>query len=517
MSVRLSLSLDELEHYASILGTKVLHDVSDGSFIPHALMLEWCEQHEDTIVLQKGDILTSNPSGEEVYQCQQYMAMNDIQINDVYPTTDAIINFLRNKFIRSQDNATETITDSHLQLRALIYSAVKNGASDIHLIITPALEQTIVKLRINGYLRVYAKWTDKMGIKIHSVAYNHLSSNKQDAFSLMLPQDMSFTEHFDGLSVRIRSSNIGTKNNGCKIVYRLLSIGNEGAPALHSLGYLPWQIALLQEVRNLSNGLVLICGETGSGKTTTLASIMSGLDHSLSAYSIEDPVEKYIDNVDQCPVDTRSEKRNFAYYLRALLRADPDVIMVGEIRDHETAEVAVQGSLTGHLILSTIHTKRAVNAVMRLHHLGIAPNQLATPDLLRIIVAQRLYPILCENCARTLTKQEKARLQSRYSADQMRSLKTFEYDSSCRTCSGTGIQGRRVFAEIIKVDRKSREFIADMNIRGWEKYLLSKGFVPMDELIHRSILSGEIDVFSLRAAEPIENDEYSYDTQLEDQ
>lgn len=510
MKAHLSLSLHELEQFAKILGTKVLHDMSKEKIIPHPQMIEWCYQHHDTIVLQNGDILTSNPNGEELYQCQQYMALLNIVLGDIYPAADPTINYLRNKFIYPSANNNEIISDSHLQLRSLIYSAVKNGASDIHLVIMPNLEQTIVKFRINGYLRVYAKWTDKMGIKIHSVAYNHLSTNKQDAFSLVLPQDMSFTEHFDGLSVRIRSSNIGIKNGGCKVVYRLLSIGSDHTPPLEILGYLPWQIELLKQIRTLNNGLVLICGETGSGKTTTLASIMTGLDRSLSIYSVEDPVEKYIENVDQCSVDTRSEKRNFAYYLRALLRADPDVIMVGEIRDHETAEVAVQGALTGHLILSTIHTKRAVNAVMRLHHLGISPNQLATPDLLRMIVAQRLYPILCEKCARPLTEAEIQILQNRFESTEFEHIRTHEPNPHCDTCKGTGIKGRKVYAEIIKVDRKGREYIAQMDIQGWEQYLFSKGLITMDELIHRSILQGEIDVFALKAAEPLEKEQYQY-------
>ncbi len=510
-TAQLSLSLSELEHYAELLDTTVLQDANNPTFILHKKMQDWCYQHTYTVVLSNGDVLVSNPSSSELNHCQQYMSLSGIQLNKIYVTTDAVINYIKNKSIQEKNNKENTISDSHLQLRALIYSAINSGASDIHLVIMPSQEQTIVKFRVNGYLKIYARWTHEVGIKIHSVAYNYLSTNKQDAFSMILPQDMSFTEKFDnGLRVRIRSSNIGIKNGGCKVVYRLLSIGNEDTPDIEELGYTDSQVQLLKDIRYISNGLVLFCGETGSGKTTSLASVLSRMDSSLSVYSVEDPVEKYIDNVDQCPVDTRIEKKNFAHYLRALLRADPDVIMVGEIRDSETAEVAVQAGLTGHLILSTIHTKHAINAVMRLNDLGVSASHIASPGLLRMIVAQRLYPTICPDCARNLTSEEKSILKNQYTKEEKITLKTVTYNPSCDRCKGSGASGRRVFAEIINIDQKSREFIFNLDIHGWEQHLLSNGFVTMNERVKNSIISGEIDVFSLKASEPIEVESYDY-------
>lgn len=512
MATQLSLSLHQLENYAQVLGTAVIQDVADVQYTLHHKMVEWCLNHQGVVVLENGDILSANPAGNDVYECQRHLAHHGLVCGDIFPATDNVINALLNKATHSNvDTAATIISESHQQLRALILSAVKAGASDVHMTILPAQQQTIVKFRVNGTMQVYARWTDKVGIKVHSVAYNHLSTNKQDAFSMVLPQDMSFTESFDNLGdIRIRSSNIGIKNGGCKIVYRLLSVGKDKAPDLMSLGYHPQHVQMLDEVRVMNNGIVLFCGETGSGKTTSLASVLSGVDPRKSCYSIEDPVEKYIDNVDQCPVDTRNSKRNFAYYLRALLRADPDVIMVGEIRDSETAKVSIQGALTGHLILSTLHTRYAVNAVMRLHEQGVPANHLATPGLLRLLVAQQLYPVLCPDCARPLNTAEKAQVQFLYQDHELDKLRTSQHDRHCPTCHGSGIAGRKVYAEMIKVDRKSREFIAKMDIQGWESYLKANGFMGLDDFVRADLLKGKIDAFALKAMEMPEELQHQY-------
>ena len=512
MTQHLSLSLNDLEEYAKVLGTAVIQDANDVQYAMHHKMLDWCNERDGIIVLENGDILTSDPASSDLHECQRHLSHHGLVCGDIFPTTEVVLNAVKSRQLANLiDAKIEGISDSHQQLRSLIYSAVKNGASDVHITIMPMHEQTIVKFRINGVMCVYARWTDKVGIKVHSVAYNHLSTNKQDAFSMILPQDMSFTEHFDDLGdIRIRSSNIGIKNGGCKIVYRLLSIGIEEAPDLLSLGYHSSHLGFLKEIRSMTSGIVLFCGETGSGKTTSLASVLSGMDPRKSSYSIEDPVEKYIENVDQCPVDTRNSKRNFAYYLRALLRADPDVIMVGEIRDSETAKVSIQGALTGHLILSTLHTRYAVNAVMRLHEQGVPANHLATPGLLKLLVAQQLYPVLCQTCARSLTVDEKNAMTYLYNDDEMQTLKTSSHDTHCATCRGTGIAGRKVYAEMIKIDRKSREFIAAMDIQGWENYLKNNGFISLDEFVRMDILAGKIDAFAIKAMETPEEIEHNY-------
>lgn len=507
----LSLSIAELENFAEVLQTRVISDPAELVYGMHHRIADWCRSRHGIAVLENGDIITSNPAAAEVNECQRHLEHHGMVCGDIYPATDVVIQHLINHAMGSEDLGDHQFSESRQQLRVLIRSAIKMGASDIHLTIIPTIKQSVVRFRIHGSMSLYAKWTDDVGIKVHSVAYNHLSSNKQDAFSMILPQDMSFTEHFEEYGdIRIRSSNIGIKNGGCKIIYRLLSVGSDDTPTPDSLGYPPSQLNLIKMIPNLGNGIVLFCGETGSGKTTSLASVLSMVDRRKTVYSVEDPVEKYIDNVDQCPVDTRDAKRNFAYYLRALLRADPDVIMVGEIRDEETAKIAIQGALTGHLILSTLHTCHAVNAVMRLQEQGIPADHMATPGLLRMIVAQQLYPVLCPECARPLTKDEKKQISFLYQKDELEQLKTTDKKKSCKSCQGSGTAGRRVYAEIIKIDRRSREFIRNMDIRGWEKYLESNGFITLDNRVHHDLLNGKIDAFSLKVMEAPEEEVFKY-------
>lgn len=507
----LSLNLQDMQKYAEVLGTHVIEDLDQVKYDLHHSMVEWCLQRDGVVVLANGDILASNPVSSVLHECERHLNHHGLECGKVFPTISSVIAVLKERAEKTAASKDENISEGHRQLRALIASAVGAGASDIHMVINPSIKQTIVKFRVNGDMTTYAKWTDELGIKVHSIAYNHLSSNKQDAFSMYLPQDMSFTETFPDLGdIRIRSSNIGIKNGGCKVIYRVLSIGKFRAPDLSKLGYLPDQEALLREIPNLGNGIVMFCGETGSGKTTSLASLLTSVDPRKSVYSLEDPVEIYIDHVDQCPVDTRSDKRGFAYYLRALLRADPDVIMLGEIRDPETAKIAIQGALTGHLIMSTLHTRYAVNAVMRLHEQGIPLKNLATPGLLKMLIAQQLYPQMCRACARKLNDAEKEIVKDRYTKEQLDIIETCDKESVCRECMGTGISGRKVYAEMIKVDRKGREFIAEMDIRGWEKYLKSQGFISMDERVEHDINHGLIDALSLKALETAEVDEFTY-------
>lgn len=508
----LSLSIAELENFAEVLGTRVISDPNELVYGMHHRIIDWCRLRHGIAVLENGDIITSNPAAPEVNECQKHLEHHGMVCGDIFPATDVVIQHLIDHAIGSEDLGEHQFSESRQQLRALIRSAIKMGASDIHITIIPTIKQSIVRFRIHGSMSLYAKWTDDVGVKVHSVAYNHLSSNKQDAFSMILPQDMSFTENFEEFGdIRIRSSNIGIKNGGCKIIYRLLSVGADDTPSPDELGYPPSQLNLIKMIPDLGNGIVLFCGETGSGKTTSLASVLSMIDHRKTVYSVEDPVEKYIDNVDQCPVDTRDSKRNFAYYLRALLRADPDVIMVGEIRDSETAKIAIQGALTGHLILSTLHTCHAVNAIMRLQEQGIPAEHMATPGLLRMIVAQQLYPVLCQECARPLSEEEKEKISILYNKDEIEKLRTSDKRKSCKSCQGSGTKGRRVYAEIIKIDRKSREYIRKSDIRGWEKYLEGNGFITLDNRVRQDLLLGKIDAFALKALETPEYDEFKYD------
>ena len=211
----------------------------------------------------------------------------------------------------------------------------------------------------------------------------------------------------------------------------------------------------LQRSLSLSHGIILVTGPTGSGKTTTLYAALARLNTSrYSILTVEDPIEYYIDGIGQTQVNNKVEL-DFARGLRAILRQDPDIVMVGEIRDVETAEIAVQASLTGHLVLSTLHTNTAIGAITRLRDMGIEPFLLSSS--LVGLVAQRLVRLLCPNCKKEHTPTH-AELKTLKASGQIPSISV---PHGCDQCSHTGYVGRQGIYEIVEVDDRIRTMIHD--------------------------------------------------------
>lgn len=514
---KVSLSIEDLHQYAKEFDTHVILTENQIPGKLHPRMHAWCLSHHSTIVMDNGDIITSDPSGDELYQCDLELSAKGLaRTNKIYPTNSTIISALKSRET-SKEASTDDYTNSHQQLRSLIHAAVKKGASDIHLTITPHTMSCDIHFRIHGMIQHYATWKDETAIKVHSVAYNDISQDKIDSFSMILPQDMSFSESFNDIgTIRVRSSNIGIRNAGCKVVYRLLTSSEGSIPEIEALGYSNHQISLLKEIRDYDSGIVLFCGETGSGKTTSLASILSKIDERKTVYSLEDPVEQHISNVIQCPIDTRNSKKSYAHYLRALLRADPDVIMVGEIRDSETAKVAIQGALTGHLILSTLHTCHAINAVTRLSEQGVPADHLATPGLLKMVIAQQLFPHVCPECSRPLTEDERKLAEHLHTDDELDHCRTVDTNIDCPTCKGTGVVRRSVYAEIIKVDQSGRDYIKNNDIQGWHEKLLQSGFQTIARRVKQDIINGKIDALCPKALVPEEEANVMYEQDTEE-
>jgi general secretion pathway protein E len=206
-------------------------------------------------------------------------------------------------------------------------------------------------------------------------------------------------------------------------------------------------------IRN-PHGIILVTGPTGSGKTTSLYAALARInDRSRNIMTVEDPIEYYIDGIGQTQVNTKVDM-TFARGLRAILRQDPDVVMVGEIRDLETAEIAVQASLTGHLVLSTLHTNTAVGAVTRLRDMGVEPFLLSSSLL--GVMAQRLVRILCGNCKQASAPNEAERAVLRLPAGE---TVTIHRAVGCDACSGTGYRGRTGIYEVVEVDDNLRGMI----------------------------------------------------------
>ena len=270
-------------------------------------------------------------------------------------------------------------------INALLTEAVKEGASDIH--IEPFENRLVVRFRIDGVLREVL--APQKGIA-NAVVSRIKVMARLDIAEKRLPQDGRIGLRIAGAPVDVRVSTIPA-GYGERVVLRLLD-KRAGKLDLAQLGMAPVALRALADTIERPHGILLATGPTGSGKTTTLyASLLRLNDRSRNIMTVEDPIEYYIDGVGQTQVNTKVEM-TFARGLRAILRQDPDVVMVGEIRDLETAQIAVQASLTGHLVLSTLHTNSAVGAITRLRDMGVEPFLLSSS--LIGLLAQRLVRVL---------------------------------------------------------------------------------------------------------------------------
>ena len=280
------------------------------------------------------------------------------------------------------------------QLDALLQRAMELAASDIH--VEPGAESFRVRFRIDGRLQMVAKpplaMRDAMVSRIKVLA-------RMDIAEKRLPQDGRMQYPYKNQTVDVRVSSLPTVH-GEKMVLRLLNFHQE-RPTLAGLGFEAEDEALLLHAISRPHGMVLVTGPTGSGKTLSLYSCLERINlEDINVSSVEDPCEIYLPGANQVSIHERAGL-TFASALRALLRQDPDVIMVGEIRDAETAEIAIQAALTGHMVLSTLHTNDAPRTLERLRHLGVAPFQVASS--VNLVVAQRLVRRLCIHCKKACT------------------------------------------------------------------------------------------------------------------
>jgi len=282
------------------------------------------------------------------------------------------------------------------QLDALFDRACELGASDMHF--ESGAESFRVRLRINGRLQVVAR--PAMAVRDAMVSRIKVMA-RMDIAEKRLPQDGRMQFLHKGQPVDVRASSLPTVH-GEKVVLRLLHFHQE-RPTLSALGFEAEDEALLLQAISRPHGMVLVTGPTGSGKTLSLYSCLEHINREdINVSCVEDPCEIYLPGANQVSIHERAGL-TFASALRALLRQDPDVIMVGEIRDTETAEIAIQAAHTGHLVLSTLHTNDAPSTLERLRHMGVAPFQVASS--VHLVVAQRLVRRLCAHCKKPSADQ----------------------------------------------------------------------------------------------------------------
>ena len=334
-------------------------------------------------------------------------------------------------------------------INALLTEAVKENGSDIH--IEPFENRLVVRFRVDGVLRVVLE--RKLGVAPLVVSRIKVMA-KLDIAEKRLPQDGRISIRIAGRAVDVRVSTLPS-GHGERVVLRLLD-KQAGRLDLEHLGMNPNTRDLINDIIHKPHGIILVTGPTGSGKTTTLYASLARLnDRSRNIMTVEDPIEYYIDGIGQTQVNTRVEM-TFARGLRAILRQDPDVVMVGEIRDLETAEIAVQASLTGHLVLSTLHTNTAVGAVTRLRDMGVEPFLLSS-SLLGML-AQRLVRLLCPDCRQAYAAGERECKVFNLPLDRP---PTLYKPKGCETCKRTGYRGRTGIYEMVVVDEDMRSMIHD--------------------------------------------------------
>ena len=334
-------------------------------------------------------------------------------------------------------------------INALFQEAIREDASDIH--IETFERRLVVRLRVDGVLReVLAPKRELAPLLVSRIKV----MARLDIAEKRVPQDGRISLRLGGRDVDVRVSTMPS-SNGERVVLRLLD-KQAGRLDLAHLGMEEQNDSMMRELISKPHGIILVTGPTGSGKTTTLYASLTELnDSSRNILTVEDPIEYQLEGIGQTQVNSKVDM-TFARGLRAILRQDPDVVMVGEIRDLETAEIAVQASLTGHLVLSTLHTNTAVGAVTRLQDMGIEPFLLSS-SLLGAL-AQRLVRVLCDDCK---TPYEPSAGEKRMMGLQEEQSYTLYHHNGCEHCNNQGYRGRTGIYELVLIDETMRQLIHD--------------------------------------------------------
>ncbi|MDD2592539.1 MAG: ATPase, T2SS/T4P/T4SS family [Erysipelotrichaceae bacterium] len=384
----------------------------------------------------------------------------DKAINRVYSkhSADNIIRDIKDEYNENEVLDMEDLVDDDMAERvgsspvvklvnSLILDAYQQNASDIH--IEPQGDITRIRFRIDGDLQVYNE--------VSSEIHQHISTRIKIVSGMniaekRIPQDGSFQFKSEFLTVDIRVSSLPTPY-GEKIVMRLLGADRNISYELSSLGLSEKTKETIAKVLHLPHGILLVSGPTGSGKTTTLYSMLAQLaDVKKAIITIEDPIERKFGGITQVQVNPRSGL-TFASGLRSILRQDPDTIMIGEIRDSETAQIAIRAAITGHFVLSTIHTNDALSTVERLVDMGVEPYLVASS--VKCVMSQRLVKKICPYCKEEheVSQENNLLLQTK--------LKTAFKGKGCSHCNNTGYTGRTAVFEIVLIDANLQRMIAN--------------------------------------------------------
>lgn len=369
--------------------------------------------------------------------------------------TGAILDSVANQFSDDDlgamdDESAERIDNAPIVKLAttIVENSFRAGATDIH--IEPFKTFTRIRIRVNGDL------IELMNVSnvVHNALVTRLKIiSGMNIAEKRVPQDGRFSQVVDGTMLDVRVSNLPMVN-GEKVVIRILSTGNVALRKITDLGMTDYNYERFSKLIRVPQGVLLVTGPTGSGKTTTLYAALGELAKpNVNVVTVEDPVEKDIEGINQCQVNAKAGM-TFAAALRSILRQDPDIVMIGEMRDQETAEIAIRAAITGHMVLSTLHTNDSASTVTRLVDMGVAAYMVATS--LIGIVAQRLVKKICYEC-RT------PRISSPEENELMGINESITiYDAcGCPKCNNTGYTGRTAIHEVLTCTTEMSSLIAN--------------------------------------------------------
>lgn len=391
------------------------------------------------------------------YAIRAYNSEDDVlEISKMLPELDSLFKIV--KTAAYEQGSAENVTDLEIQsqqapivriVNIIINEAIREGATDIH--IEPQEESLIVRDRIDGLL--YEKHHLPKKIQLPVVSRIKIMAD-MDIAEKRIPQDGKFRISIASRNFDLRVSTLPSIF-GEKVAIRLLE-RNSKSVQMDSLGFAPSQLQRMRSCNSRRQGLILVTGPTGSGKSTTLHAMLRELRNpNINIVTVEDPVEYEIPRLTQVQVNPKAGL-GFAETLRSLLRQDPDVIMIGEIRDTETAEIALRAAMTGHLVLSTLHTNDAPSAVTRLANLGMPPFLISSTLL--YVLAQRLIRKLCEHCATEYKPSSHEVEQIQPILPEAESL-TWRKGKGCPKCSHRGFSGRVAVSELLVANHEIKSAI----------------------------------------------------------
>lgn len=392
-------------------------------------------------------------------------------INRIYSIQGSVNEVM--EYLPKDDELNEQLSSEDAPVSRMVNQIIKNAvqmnASDIHF--DPQENELLVRFRVDGYLQTEQKLSKSM----QAIIITRIKiMSKLNIAEKRLPQDGRLKMEVDFRAIDIRVSTLPTLN-GEKIVLRILDL-NQTIKKIEQLGFLSSNAEQFRKMFHKAYGLVLVTGPTGSGKTSTLYSALNELNKDdVNIITIEDPVEYQLKGINQLQVNEKIGL-SFSNGLRAILRQDPNIIMIGEIRDSETVDMAIRYALTGHLVLSTLHTNDAVSSVTRLIDMGVEPFLIVSS--LTGIVAQRLVRRVCTDCI----EEYEPSVEERILLDRYNITSTMKRGKGCSKCNRTGYRGRVSIQELVVLDDELKQMIFNKQPDSdYRNYLKQKGFISMFE------------------------------------